>query len=179
MLCSVASCPHLLFVNDVILLASSSNDVHLGQEWFGVAECAVAAIRIRFQVWNCGFQPECISASRGGFWVLTERIRLHIQAVEMSFLWRESELSLTDRISSESIHWSSERSRLAWFGYLTRTRPITRSLRQIQLGGDPEADPGHMGKWCPSVYFGAPGKIWGEEGLGIYERLLPQWHGAW
>ncbi len=65
-------------------------------------------------------------------WVVTERMRLRIQAAEMSFLCRVAGLSLRDRVRSSDI-WRElrveplllhvERSQLRWFRHLIRMPP--------------------------------------------------------
>lgn len=62
-------------------------------------------------------------------WVVTYRMRLEIQAAEMSFLQRVAEVSLVNKVSSSSI-WEGLRlelilcycyyNRLRWFGHLIR-----------------------------------------------------------
>uniref|UniRef100_A0A8C6NNI1 Reverse transcriptase domain-containing protein n=1 Tax=Nothobranchius furzeri TaxID=105023 RepID=A0A8C6NNI1_NOTFU len=65
-------------------------------------------------------------------WVVTERTRLQIQAVEMSFLRRVARLSLRDRVRSlvireglgvDPLLLHIKRSQLRWLGYLVRMSP--------------------------------------------------------
>ena len=72
-------------------------------------------------------------------WVMTERIRLQIQAAEMSFLRRVADVSLRDRVRSavtreglgvEPLLLRLERSQLRWFGHLVRM-PLERLPREV------------------------------------------------
>jgi len=65
-------------------------------------------------------------------WVVTERMRLWIQAAKMSFLHRGAGLSLRDRVRSSDIRGELgleplllrvERSQLRWFRHLLRMPP--------------------------------------------------------
>ena len=65
-------------------------------------------------------------------WVVTERTRSQIQAVEMGFLRRMSGLSLRDRVRSlfnreglrvELLLLRIERSQMRWLGHLVRMSP--------------------------------------------------------
>ena len=65
-------------------------------------------------------------------WVVTERMRSQIQVAKMSFLQRQSGLSLSDRVRSLDIRGELrlellllriERSQLRWFGHLIRMPP--------------------------------------------------------
>ena len=64
--------------------------------------------------------------------VVTERMRLRMQAAEMSFVRRVAGLSLGDRVRSSDIRRELrveplllrvERGQLRWFGYLIRMPP--------------------------------------------------------
>ena len=84
-------------------------------------------------------------------WVLTQRMRLWIQAAEMSFLQRGTGLSLRDRGRSSTI-WKElgveplllhiERSRLRWFIWLgcLLVAFLWSFFRPVQLGEGPRAD---------------------------------------
>lgn len=77
------------------------------------------------------YQSVYVTTLTGGheLCVVTERMRLQIQVAERSFLWRESGLSLRDRVKSldirlelglEPLLLRIERSQLRRFGHLVR-----------------------------------------------------------
>ena len=107
-----------------------------------------------------------------------------IQAAEMSFSHRVTELFLRDRLRNsiiwerlrvESLILHIKRSQLRWFGRLVTMPPdasLERWFGHVQQGEDQEADPGHAGK---TTSLGCPGNplvsswksSWGERGLGL------------
>lgn len=83
-------------------------------------------------------------------WVVTERTRLRIQAVEMSFLCWVVGFSLTGRVRSSAIwEWLREeplqrhieRSQLRWFGIWSGCLPDTSLVRRSG-NVQPEGNPG-------------------------------------
>lgn len=80
-------------------------------------------------------------------WVVTEKMRLWIQADKMVFLCRVPELSCRDKgeeLRVELLLFCIKRRQLRLFGQLIRI-PLSAFLwrfsRHDKLGGDPEADP--------------------------------------
>ena len=74
-------------------------------------------------------------------WVMTERMRLQVQASEMSFLRRIEEVTLFSKVRSSEIRKSLnieplllriERSQLRWFGHVSRM-PQERLPKQALL----------------------------------------------
>ena len=108
---------YLLFADDVVLLASTHQDLQQALGWFA-AECEAVGMR-----------------------VVTERIRSWIQAAEMSFLRRVTGLSFRDTVKSSDIPGRQgveplllriERSQLRWFGHLVRMPPGCLPLEVFQ-----------------------------------------------
>ena len=102
-------------------------------------------------------------------WVVTERTRSRIQAVEMSFLRRVAGRSLRDRVRSsvtreelgvEPLLLHVERSQLR-LGHLFRSlldASLGRCSGHVPPGGGPGEDPGHAGE---TMSLGWPGNASG------------------
>ena len=76
------------------------------------------------------------------FWVMTKRVRLQVQASEMSFLRRIEGVTLYNKMRSSEIRkflniepllLRIERSQLRWFGHVSRM-PQKRLPKQALLG---------------------------------------------
>ena len=86
-------------------------------------------------------------------WVMTERMRLRVQASEMSFLRRIKRVTLLDKVCNSEIHNSLnveslllrlERSQLRWFGHVSRMpqeRLPKQALSAIRNGKRPVGRP--------------------------------------
>ena len=91
-------------------------------------------------------------------WLVTERMRLRIQAVEMSILQRMGRLSLRSRMRGNTIRKRPrleplllriKRSQLRWFWHLTRMPPgslLVEFFWACPAGRRPGADPEHAGE---------------------------------
>lgn len=97
---------------------------------------------------------------------MTERIKLWVQAAEISFHCRVSGLPLRDRMQGldnqemlgvEPLLLRIERSQLRWLGIWLGCLPV-EVLRHVLLGRDPRADPGHTGG---IISFSWPGNVLG------------------
>ena len=115
--------------------------------------------------------------------VVTERIKLQIQAVQMSFLCRVSGLSLTDKVRSLDILKSSMQSCFSsksrgasWAGTILSGCLLDaswgRCFGHAQPGGAPRTDQGHT--LCPPEELETVVK---ERNIYIFLKLLPQWSG--
>ncbi|KAK7889103.1 hypothetical protein WMY93_024663 [Mugilogobius chulae] len=109
-------------------------------------------------------------------WVMTERTRSRIQAVEMSFLRRVAGRSLRDRVRCsvtreelgvEPLLLHIERGQLRWLGHLYRMPPGRlpgECSGHVPLGGGQGEDPGHAGGTmsidCPGNASGSSQKSW-------------------
>ncbi len=109
-------------------------------------------------------------------WVMTERTRSRIQAVEMSFLRRVAGRSLIDRVRSsvtreelrvEPLLLHIERGQLRWLGHLFRMPPGRlpgKVFRARPTGRRPRVDLGHAGEIMSPGWPGnasvSPRKSW-------------------
>ena len=92
-------------------------------------------------------------------WVMTERMRLWVQAAVMGFLRRVAGVSLRVRVWSSAIEEALgvERSQLRWFGHLVRSF-LGRCFWHVQHGGDLGVEPGPGGGIISLLW---PGSAWG------------------